>query len=146
MPAVVVRSTPTVARVVSTPIVRSYSYGYNPYSYSYSNPYYYSSPYYAPYTYPYYSAPYSYPYSYPYSTVYPASVYAAPAAPTTIVVAPPASSTTYGTCKATTGVGVTSNSCAPGKTAVSTVDNGCMCADQTTGLAGCGNVLNGVCK
>jgi hypothetical protein len=159
MPAVVstrVVSSPVVsARVVSSPVLSSsyyrYGYGYNyPYSYGYGYNYPYNYNY--GYGYPLYNNVYSYPYSaYPaysapiYQTpIYQAPIYTAPA--TTIVVAPPTSTTTYGTCKATSGVGVTSNNCAPNKIAASTANNGCICVDQTTGLSGCGNVLNGVCK
>ncbi len=147
MPAVVAVSKPvavSTTRVVSTPIVSyrypySYGYGYNyPYSYGYG------------YGYPYNYSAYNYGYGYPlYNSVYSAPIYQAPIyaapAPTTIVVAPE-SSTTYGTCKATTGVGVTSNQCAAGKVAASVSGNGCMCVDSSSGLAGCGNVLNGICK
>ncbi len=133
MPTVVATSRPVVTtRVLSSPL-RDFTYYNSPFEYrGYGYPYRYGA--YPYYNYPLYNAAYYSPYSY----YTPAS--------TTIVVAPPVSTTTYGTCKATTGVGVTANSCSPGKIAVSTADNGCMCADQTTGLSGCGNVLNGVCK
>lgn len=149
MPAVVRVSSPVVTtRVVSSP----YSYGYN-YRYPYSYGYGYNYPYSYGYNYPYsYSSAYNYGYGYPlYNSVYSAPIYQAPiyaaaATPTTIVVAPPpASSTTYGTCQATPS-GVTSNSCAPGKVPISVAGQGCICADPTTGMGGCGNVLNGVCK
>ncbi len=141
----------SVSRVVSSPLndfayynspfeYRGYGYPYGTTRYPYAYGYGYRSPYY---TYPYaYSAPiYSTPiYSAPVST----AVVVSPTSATVVAAAP--ASTAYGTCKAVTGVGVTSNNCASGKVAVSTASNGCMCADQVTGLAGCGNVLNGVCK
>ena len=148
MPAVVRVSSPShvTARVVTaTPVFRPYAYGYGygypnnygyPYNYGHTYPYYYSNPYYNVPPYPLYNNAY-----------YAAPVYTTPAVVTpTVVVSSPASSTTYGTCKAISGVGVTSNNCAENKMPVSTIANGCMCADQTTGIGGCGNVTNGVCK
>lgn len=154
MPAVVV-SSPSRAVRVSSPY--SYHRGYGAYSYPYySSSYYgaypYSSAYYGAYpyssayygAYPYYNNAYaySYPYAYAAAPVYQAPVVvAASAAPAAIVVAP-----AYGSCKATTGVGVTSSNCASGKMAVAQPNNGCMCVDQTTGMSGCENVTNGICK
>lgn len=144
MPVVRLSSpTVTATRVVSSPI-RDYAYYNSPFEYrGYGYPYRYGYYNYG-YGYPLYNSSY---YAAPvYSTpIYQTPVYQTPA--TTVVVAPPVSSaSTYGTCKAVSGVGVTSNQCSVGKTAVSVANNGCVCADQTTGISGCGNVLNGVCK
>lgn len=145
MPTVVATrvSSPIVSSSLLSSPLRDFTYYNSPFEYrGYGYPYSYNYRY--SYNYPAYNYGYNYSYGYPYSSVYSAPIYQSPTA--AIVVAPPAATTTYGTCKAVTGVGVTSNSCAPNKVAVATTNNGCMCADQTTGLAGCGNVLNGVCK
>jgi len=150
MPVVVAtRPVSASVRVVSNPL-NDFAYYNSPFEYrGYGYPY---SPYYS-YGYGYRSPYYGYPYAAAYAApIYSTPVYSTPIYTTPVVTATPTvtiqapASTTYGTCKATSGVGVTSNNCASGKTAVSTAGNGCMCADQTTGLAGCANVLNGVCK
>lgn len=52
----------------------------------------------------------------------------------------------HGTCSSVSGVGVTSNQCAPGSVPISSSNNGCYCYNPRTGSAGCGITAGAVCR